>query len=147
MEQNKNILNYLFICIVINIIPVVLLGEFNIPNKIYTLLTIGVYVIQTLIMLWYIKDKIKTTSKKMVISIIIFFILQVITQVVNIVNFGIIEIKDIANILVVAINIYIFVYIASKFEVTKEQFVDFMKKMIFLGVVSCIYNLIVNTCK
>lgn len=144
MEQNKNILNYLFICIVINIIPVVLLGEFNIPNKIYTLLTIGVYVIQTLIMLWYIKDKIKTTSKKMVISIIIFFILQVITQVVNIVNFGIIEIKDIANILVVAINIYIFVYIASKFEVTKEQFVDFMKKMIFLGIISCIFNLIVN---
>ena len=74
MEQNKNILNYLFICIVINIIPTVLLGEFNISNKIYTLLTIGVYVIQTLIMLWYIKDKIKTTSKKMVISIIIFFI-------------------------------------------------------------------------
>lgn len=144
MEQNKNILNYLFICIVINIIPTVLLGEFNISNKIYTLLTIGVYVIQTLIMLWYIKDKIKTTSKKMVISIIIFFILQVITQIVNIVNFGIIEIKDIANILAVAINIYIFVYIASKFEVTKEQFVDFMKKMILLGVVSCIYNFIVN---
>ena len=46
MEQNdKNILNYLFTCIVINIIPIMLLGEFNIPNKIYTILTILVYIV------------------------------------------------------------------------------------------------------
>ena len=42
MEQNdKDILNYLFTCIVINIIPIMLLGEFNIPNKIYTILTLS----------------------------------------------------------------------------------------------------------
>ena len=145
MEQNdKNILNYLFTCIVINIIPIALLGIFNIPNKIYTVLTICAYGIQTLIMLFGIKDKIKNTSKKMVISIIIFFILQVITQVVNIMNFGNIEIKDIANILSVGINIYIFICMASKFELTNEQFIGFMRKMVLIGVVSCIYNFIVN---
>ena len=145
MEQNdKNILNYLFTCIVINIIPIALLGIFNIPNKIYTVLTICAYGIQTLIMLFGIKDKIKNTSKKMVISIIIFFILQVITQVVNIMNFENIEIKDIANILSVGINIYIFICMASKFEITNEQFIGFMRKMVLIGVVSCIYNFIVN---
>lgn len=145
MEQNdKNILNYLFTCIVINIIPIALLGIFNIPNKIYTVLTICAYGIQTLIMLFGIKDKIKNTSKKMVISIIIFFILQVITQVVNIMNFENIEIKDIANILSVGINIYIFICMASKFELTNEQFIGFMRKMVLIGVVSCIYNFIVN---
>lgn len=144
MKQNKNILNYLFICIAINIIPTMLLGEFNISNRIYTLLTIGVYGIQTLIMLWYVKNDIKNTSKKIIMSIIIFLMLQIITQIVNVINFGNIAIKDIANILSVAINIYFFIYMASKFEVTKEQFIDFMKKMILLGVVSCIYNFIVN---
>ena len=145
MEQNdKNILNYLFTCIVINIIPIMLLGEFNIPNKIYTILTILVYIIQILIMIWCTKNKIKDTSKKIIIFILVIFSLQVITQIINFLNFGSVEIKDIANIVAVILNIYLFIYMALRSEITKDQFIDFMKKVVFLGVISCIYNIIVN---
>ena len=145
MEQNdKDILNYLFTCIVINIIPIMLLGEFNIPNKIYTILTILVYIVQILIMIWCTKNKIKNTSKKIIIFILVIFSLQIITQIVNFLNFRSIEIKDIVNIVAVILNSYLYIYMALKSEVTKEQFVNFMRKIVFLGMISCIYNIIVN---
>ena len=137
MEQNdKDILNYLFTCIVINIIPIMLLGEFNIPNKIYTILTILVYIVQILIMIWCTKNKIKNTSKKIIIFILVIFSLQIITQIVNFLNFRSIEIKDIVNIVAVILNSYLYIYMALKSEVTKEQFVNFMRKIVFLGMIS-----------
>lgn len=143
MKKN-NILNYLFICIVINLIPITLLGIFEIQNKIYSVLVIIMYMIQTLIMFWAVKPKIKETSKKIIVIFIAFFILQVIVQIFNYIKWSRIEIKDIANIFSCLANIYIFVYLCSKFEITKEEFIDFMKKIVIIGIISCIYNVIAN---
>lgn len=143
MKKN-NILNYLFICIVINLIPIILLGIFEIQNKIYSVLVIIMYMVQTLIMFWAVKPKIKETSKKVIVIFIAFFILQVIVQIFNYIKWSRIEIKDIANIFSCLANIYIFVYLCSKFETTKEEFIDFMKKIVIIGIISCIYNVIAN---
>ena len=143
MKKN-NILNYLFICIVINLIPIILLGIFEIQNKIYSVLVIIMYMVQTLIMFWAVKPKIKETSKKIIVIFIAFFILQVIVQIFNYIKWSRIEIKDIANIFSCLANIYIFVYLCSKFEITKEEFIDFMKKIVIIGIISCIYNVIAN---
>ena len=143
MKKN-NILNYLFICIVINIIPVALLKIFEIPSKIYTISVILGYMVQTLIMAWAVRYKLKETSKKAIIFFAILFILQVTAQIFNYLRWDKIVIRDIANIFSVLVNIYIFIYLCSKFKITKEEFISFMKKMLILGLISCIYNIFAN---
>lgn len=142
--KNRNILNYLFICLIINLIPVFLSGVFQINNTIYTFAVILAYAIQTAIMMWCVKDKVKETSKGIIKFLAIFCALQIITQIINLLQFSSIAKKDIANIISVALNIYIYFYLCSKFEITKEEFLAFMEKMILLGLFACVYNIIVK---
>ena len=142
--KTRNILDYLFVCILINLIPVILLKVFEIPSKIYTILVLFVYAIQTLIMCWAVRKKIKETSKNIIIVLIVFFILQIIAQLCSYFRWQNVEIQDMANILSLTVNIFIYLYLCSKFEIMKKDFIAFMKKMIVVGLVSCIYNIIVN---
>ena len=142
--KNKNILDYLFFCIIINLIPVILLGVLEIPSKIYTILVIVAYAIQTLTMCFVVKEKIKETSKKTIIILLLFFIVQIIAQLISYFRWNHFEIQDVANIFSVTINLFIYLFLCSKFEITKEDLLSFMKKMVILGLIACIYNIIVN---
>ena len=142
--KTRNILDYLFVCILINLIPVILLKVFEIPSQIYTILVLLVYAIQTLIMCWVVRKKVKETSKNIIIVLIVFFILQIIAQVCSYFRWQNLEIQDVANILSLTVNIFIYLYLCAKFEITKKDFIAFMKKMVIVGLISCIYNIIVN---
>ena len=48
MLKKKSILDKLFLCIILNLIPSAMLGVFHISNKIYTILYGIVYIIQTI---------------------------------------------------------------------------------------------------
>ena len=142
--KNKNILDYLFFCIIINLIPVILLGVLEIPSKIYTILVLLAYAIQTLTMCFVVKEKIKETSKKTIIILLLFFVVQIIAQLISYFRWNHFEIQDVANIFSVTINLFIYLYLCAKFEITKEDLLSFMKKMVILGLIACIYNIIVN---
>lgn len=142
--KNKNILDYLFFCIIINLIPIISLKVLEIPNKIYTILVLFVYAIQTLIMCFVVRKKLKETSKKTIIILLLFFILQIIAQLISYFKWNHFEIQDVANIFSVTINLFLYLYLCAKFEITKDEFISFMKKMIIVGLIACIYNIIVN---
>lgn len=142
--KTRNILDYLFACIIINLIPVILLKVFEISSKLYTVLVLVAYATQTLLMCWLVRKKITETSKNLIIILITFFVLQIIAQLLSYFRWKNIEVQDIANILSLIINIFIFLYLCAKFEVTKKDFIAFMKKMVIVGLISCIYNIIVN---
>lgn len=144
MENKKKITDTLFICIIINLIPVFLLGVFNISNTLYTIATLIVYVIQTTIMIMAVKEKIFEINKNERTFLIVFAVLQIVTQGVNLIRFHSILIKDVANVASVIINIFLFIFMCLKFEIDKTTFLEFMKKMIKLGVVAYVVGILLN---
>ena len=71
MKQNKNILNYLFICIVINMIPTIMLGTFNVPVKVYTMANGIAYFVELMLMIYSIRKNIMHISNKKIINLLI----------------------------------------------------------------------------
>lgn len=144
MKNDKNILDYLFLCIIINLIPVGLLSVFRISDKLYTITTLIAYIAQSALILWIAKDKIKTTTPKMIAILCVICLLQVITQIINYVNFGGVQIKDFANMIAVITNIYLFFFLCTQYQITREQFLKFMEQMILLGLIACVFNILFN---
>lgn len=143
MKKN-NILTYLFVCIIINIIPTAMLKVLEIPNKIYVIANAICYALIILIMLHAVRKEIKKVPNKKIILLITFVLLQIIVQIVNYFCQGSIQFLDIVNILSVTINIFIFIICVSYSNVEKEDIQEFMKKMVLLGLVACLYNIIIN---
>ena len=139
-----NITDWLFLCIIINLLPVILLEEFDIPSRIYSALVAFGYLIQTIIMLIVIKDKIKEITKKEIRLFILFFGLQILGQGFNLVFLNSFHIKDLINLSCVVVNIFIFIIAINHFNVEKQQIQSLFKKMIILGVIASIYNIIKN---
>ena len=68
---NKNsILDKLFLCIILNLIPSAMLGVFHIQNKIYTILYGIVYIIQTILLFLETKNAYSKAPKKIVILLV-----------------------------------------------------------------------------
>lgn len=139
-----NITDWLFLCIIINLLPVILLEEFDITSRIYSALVAFGYLIQTIIMLIVIKDKIKEITKKEIRLFILFFGLQILGQGFNLVFLNSFHIKDLINLSCVVVNIFIFIIAINHFNVEKQQIQSLFKKMIILGVIASIYNIIKN---
>lgn len=146
MNKNKkpNVLNYLFFCIVINMIPTIMLKIFSVSNGIYTMLNGFVYIIEIIIMIYAIRNSIKMISNKKIMWLLLFLLMQISTQIVNYFNQGNIEFQDIIHIVSVIINVFVFILCMPYSKIEKEDIYKFMKKMVFLGVIACIYNVIVN---
>lgn len=146
MEENKksNVLNYLFFCIVINMIPTIMLKLFSLSTSIYTLLNGIVYMIEIIIMIYAVRNNIKKISNKKISWLLLFLLMQIFTQIVNYFNQGKIESQDIIHIISVIINVFIFIVCIPYSQINKEDIYKFMKKMVFLGMIACIYNVIIN---
>lgn len=143
MKKN-NILNYLFICIVINMVPTILLGALGIPANVYTILNACAYILEVIIMLYAIRNNIKKISNKKLSILLLFFLVQILTQLINYFKWNSIEIEDIIHIFSVTINVFIFIFCCSYAEINKNDLIKFMKKMVLLGIIACIYNLFIN---
>lgn len=142
--QKQNIMHWLFVCIIINLIPVIILEEFNVSNGFYSILVALGYFIQTVIMLVVTKDKAKEISKKEKRLFILFFGLQILGQMFNFMFLNSIHIKDLINLTATAINIFIFIIACNYFKVEKSQIKSFLEKMVILGVIASLYNIIKN---
>lgn len=145
MKKN-NILSYVFICIIINMLPISLLGVFNISDSIYTILNAIAYMLEILIMIYAVRNNIKKVSNKKIYLLLLFFLMQIIVQIINYFNFKqySIQFQEVVHILSVTVNIFVFIICTSYSKVEKEDIIKFMKKMVYLGVLLCCYNIIVN---
>lgn len=148
MKKN-NILSYVFICIIINMIPISLLGVFNISDSIYTILNAIAYMLEILIMIYAVRNNIKKVSNKKVYLLLLFLLMQIIVQIINYFNFEqySIQFQEVVHILSVIVNIFVFIICTSYSKVEKEDIIKFMKKMVYLGVLLCCYNIIINATK
>ena len=56
MKKTKeiNIMNHLFICIIINLIPIIMLGVFQVSQSLYSKMVYAIFCIQTIIMIFAI---------------------------------------------------------------------------------------------
>lgn len=147
MKQNKNILNYLFICIVINMIPTIMLGTFNVPVKVYTMANGIAYFVELMLMIYSIRKNIMHISNKKISMILLLACVQLITQGINYIKQHNIILEDIINIMSVTTNIFIFILCVPYSEVNEKDTVNFMKKIVILGIAMGIFNLIKNGTK
>ena len=146
MKETKkiNIMKYLFICIIINLIPIIMLGVFQVSQSLYSKMVYAIFCIQTIIMIFAIKQKVFSISNKQIYLLLLFIIIQIGSQAVMYLIDKHIEMLDIINILCVALNFFIFVICVPKLEVKNQDIMKFMKRMVALGVIACIYNIIIN---
>lgn len=143
-QKTKSVLNYLFFCIVINMIPPILLAETNISGGMYTVVNAAIYVIELLIMLNAVKENFAKVKGKQVVLLSMLFLLQILTQIINIYKGYSLIFEDVVHILSVTINIFVFIICLPYTQITKEELETFMKKMVMLGFVACVYNVIKN---
>ena len=145
--KKDNILNYLFVCIIINMIPIAMLGVLDISEGIYTLLNAITYMLEILIILYAVRNNIKKVPNKKVSLLLLFLLMQITIQIINYFKQYSIQFQDIIHIMAVTVNIFIFIICTSYSKVEKENIIKFMKKMVFLGIFACIYNLVINATK
>jgi len=144
MLKKKQILDKLFFCIILNLIPIGLLGMFHIPTKIYTILFGIVYTIQTLILIFYTSQNYEKIPQKMILLWMIIILNCCLTISYDVIKFGTIDHNEIIFSCSVIINILILIIGMNKQEITKEELQLFLKKMTILGIIAAIINLILN---
>ena len=132
----------LFYCIVLSLLPILI----SHGDSKYIIL-VGVFsVLQYLILLFYYSPHfIFGINKTLLLFSLIFMISQTFTLLftsfsnnIEINNF------DFINIFVRFITILLFVCIPMQFSISQKSLEKFMFGIVFLGIVACIYNIIVN---
>lgn len=144
MKKEVNILNCLFICILINIIPTAALKTLQVPENIYTLLNGTAFIIQTGIMIFALKERAYKISRESMTVLMLIIGTQMLTQVINYIRWGAIIMNDMVHIASVIINVYFFVLCTKYFEIEKKDLIQFMKKIVILGVIASLYNVLMN---
>lgn len=142
--KNNSILKIFFIIIVLNIIPSALLGMFRIPNKIYNALYAAVYFIQTVIMfIFYKQNSFKINKKDLAVIISIIFI-EIVTFIYCLIAFEGYDYNEILVSLSVFTNIINFIILTNKINITKEELFWFLRKIIVIGIIAGVANIILN---
>ena len=145
--KNKNILNVMFLVIILNMIPTVLLKLVDLKDNIYSLLN-AIFYFFTVSILIYVSlyNKFKLNKKKL-ICLFIFAISTICALIYDYIFLGAFAFQDIIAAISVVLNIYLFLFIFTNFHITKENLQEFMKKIVYVGLISCIYNIVINGSK
>ena len=139
-----NILNALFFCIVLNIVPIALLGGLKISSGLYNLLYAVAYAIQILVLLITCKKVLHKINKKEALIFVVAIVNSILSVLFSFLNFQYFNINEYIFIASLALNVLFFLILMPKFDVTYEQLVAFIEKMIFIGVISVAVNLVLN---
>ena len=145
MKDNSNILDKLYIIIVLNIIPSALYGLIKIPSGLYTALYAAVYFIQTLIIIFaIIRDKSIKVRKKHILLSALLIAIAISIVVYNIVVWGDIASSEYISLIANAINIVVLISISSQATIYKKNLATFYRRIIILGIISAIINVALN---
>ncbi len=139
-----NVLNFLFITILLNLIPVFLLGVFDISRTLYSFLVGLVYFIQSVIFLFLCINRIKEITKKEFLFLSVCVLNCILSTLFVFMKYNSVSLNEIIFTLTLIYNIFIFTICIRKFSITKEEVMKFFEKMVILGLLSVIFNLISN---
>lgn len=139
-----NILNALFFCIVLNIAPIALLGGLKISSGLYNLLYAVAYAIQILVLLITCKKVLYKINKKEALILVVAILNSILSILFSFLSFQYFNVNEYIFIASLALNVLFFLILIPKFDVTYEQLVVFIEKMIFIGVISVAVNLVLN---
>lgn len=149
-KQKKNIENNIdykvwIVVILINILPVILvnLGK-KTSNAVPGIVTIIVYILQVFTLLLYFckkRLKINKISKKYIIIWSIFTLILIAIQLYNYV-FDTINVQDIMNILAKYITVILLIVLMFSANMEKSKINKVFKFIFYLGIIACIYNMI-----
>lgn len=145
LNIDNTVVRKLFICIIVMLFPVAFSNIKYGNNIAMTTNFIAImYVIEALILLTILmKNRISINMTQFGI-LILFFIVLLITQLYNVSIGRQININDIINILAKVFNIFILFIVITKVRINKDHFIKFVKLVLFLGLISCIYNIVKN---
>lgn len=135
----------LFICLIISLIPTVLYKRL-ITGTVYTAFNALAFGLQVLLGCYIVKKNnidVKGFLKKYKAYVIIAILILFFSQLINIFKGMQIQINDIVNIFSVIINVILFICLIPKTKLTEEGFINFMKLILGLAMVSCVYNVFV----
>ena len=144
MKIKFKILDVLFICIILNLIPTAMLGLFKISSSFYTMLYVVIYIIQTLLLFFALHNKLSKVPKYLVFLFVLSIINFSISFVLNIIKFGNFNNNDAIFIISSIINFYFLIVAIYKANITPVDLNSFLKKIIFIGIISAIINFILN---
>ena len=137
-----SLLDVLFLCIVVNLFPYILLSIFDVSSFVYSCSILGSYLVELFLIISSIKkENVRITSNEKKILLVVFLV-QVFAQVFNLIQFHHILVNDILNIFVVTLNIVLFLFVITKIDCSKDDFVLFMKRLVLLGLFTCAYNIV-----
>ncbi|WP_028392018.1 O-antigen ligase family protein [Bacillus cihuensis] len=148
VKSNDKLGLILFYIILISLTPI-LISTILIPGFsegiIYTIAVGSMFFIQVIILLLYF---ITHTKIKLNISLFlfawIFMTSQAITIFVSALTGTTIDNFDFINVLVRFVSVLVFVCIPSQFRISRKGLDSFMGSILMLGLIACIYNMIVN---
>ncbi len=142
--QNISVVNIIIFIIIINILPVfissTIIPGFN-RTRSYLLLTIVVFLIQNLLILFYFYNKIKI-NKDVIIYSLLFSLIQIITIILYLIKNNTSNIMDILNVFVKFFSFFTIIGIFSKYKISKIQYSNFLKFLLFLGMIAIIFNFV-----
>lgn len=144
MKIKFKILNIIYICIVLNLIPMALLGLLDISYSLYTILYAVVYIIQSGLLFLSLCVNLKIISKRHILLFLLSLINSSIALLFDIVRFGNLDYNEILFIISSSINILFLIIGTDKKEITLNELYDFLKKLCFIGIISVIVNFILN---
>ena len=144
MLKKKSILDKLFLCIILNLIPSAMLGVFHISNKIYTILYGIVYIIQTILLFLATKNAYSRAPKKIVILLVTMILNCGFAITYTGLKFGNIDYNEIIFSFSFILNILIMIIGVYKEEIKKVELIRFLENMSKLGIIASLINILLN---
>ena len=147
-DKNENIGSILFVCIVLSFIPIMITSQIYPYFKESSLYAASIglaFFIQIVVLFFYYGvDKESQINKNLIVLGWLFLTAQVITLSVSLLSMNRIGYFDYINVVVRFVSFIFFVTLPYYFKMTKEGLEKFMKWIVLLGFVACIYNMVYN---
>ena len=147
-DKSDQVGSVLFGCIVLSFIPIMItslvLPGFK-ASSLYAA-SIGLaFFIQTIILFFYYGiGKESLLNKKLVVLGALFFTTQVITVSLSMGNMLKVDYFDYINVVVRLVSFIFFVSLPYYFKISKAGLEKFMKYIVILGFIACVYNMVKN---
>lgn len=143
-DKSSGLLNIIFICFVLNIIPIALLGVFKISNGLYTLLYALFYCIQSFLLFFKNWKHIRYIPKKNFLILVLFLLNNIMALIYSYFKFGAVDYNEYLFIISSTINILLFILSLEKVTVSNNELIVFLKKICFIGLFAAILNILLN---
>ncbi len=144
MKKPRSVLNIVFFCFVLNLLPIASMGLFRISSGIYTLMYAGVYILQTLSMFWVCRGKIKKITKKEALIIVICIFNAILAILFSFFKYQAIDNNEYLFCMSLISNVALFVILAPKFKASEKETTAFIYKVLIIGIISIIVNVALN---